>query len=101
MSKSTSKWLWLGVPVGIVAVGSVAVAMGFWIHPTADHAATDRTHSANEDTITRSDAESLIEPMQPAPLYRLPDFALIGRPTGNSVSMPRRFAASRLAARNV
>ena len=79
MSKSTSKWLWLGVPVGVVAVGSVAVAMGFWIHPAADHAATDRARSATEDTITRSDAAALIEPMQPAPFYRLPDFALIGR----------------------
>lgn len=76
MSKSTLKWLYLTVPVGI-GVTSVALAMGLWFHPAADIAATDEAPIS--EGITHSDAAGLSEPQASMPIYRLPDFTLTGR----------------------
>jgi hypothetical protein len=81
MSKSTLKWLYLTVPVGI-GVTSVAVAMGLWFYPAADIVAADPTPAP--ERITRSDAAGLGEPQaslstSSLPVYRLPDFSLTGR----------------------
>jgi hypothetical protein len=85
MSKSTRKVLYLSVPLALVGLGSVAVAMGFWLHPAAKIVAAEETSPTVTSGIPRSDDAVSVPQEEAAPdevpsyTLRLPDFSLTGR----------------------